>query len=202
MTVQFLLRVAATVSLCLVAACAWAQPTLNADLSLALHVTPSASLAPGTTGLLTLTFTNNGPDSLPAVGAGSTDYPHLDFARFSLVASAPSPCTMYYDDLPAPPGMPSSLVATVFAGPVAAGESKSCTVSVHVEPSASGTYLLEFYATDGQVFIDDPNTVNNRDQVLLEFGIPRAAISVPFVTPIGLLAMVLGFLVVAGKRLG
>jgi hypothetical protein len=186
MTIHTLLRALASGALCLGATCAQAQPVHQADLSLSLQLVPQSPLVPGSTALLTLTFTNSGPDALPAVGAGSSGFPHLDFEQFSLVAANPLPCTMYYDDFPAPPGQPSFLVATVFAGPIDAGESKSCTVAVRVAPTATESHLLEFHAGDGQVFIDDPNTANNRRDVLLEFGFPRAVIPVPLATPQGL----------------
>lgn len=187
--------------MCLIASSGQAQPTHNADLDLTLHMDPPPPFVPGSTSLLTLTFTNAGPDALPAVGAGSSGYPHLDFELFSLIASNPAPCTMYYDDFPGPPGQPSYLAATVFAGPINAGESKSCTVALRVAPIASGTYPLEFFATDGQVFVNEPTIANNRVQVLLQFtGPASAAASIPTLSLPALGLLVLG-LFAATKKL-
>lgn len=194
------LTVAAIV--CLIASDAQAQSVRNADVSLALHMNPPPPLAPGSTALLTLTFTNAGPEPLPAVGAGSSGYPHLDFEQFSLVAAEPFPCQMYYDDLPAPPGQPGFLVASVFVGPLDPGQSKACTTALHVAPGASGSYALEFFATDGQVFIDDPTMTNNRTQIMLGFGpfAPRAIVSIPSVSLWGLGSLVFCLLVPTASR--
>lgn len=201
MSMRSRLHAALLALLCLAAFCCQAQPTRIADLSLKVELEPDLPLQPGTTATLTFRFTNSGPDDLPAVGAGSSGYEHLDFEVISLFPTPPSICQMYFDDLPGPPGQPSYLVATVFAGPVGAGETKVCTVALRIAPTASGSMPLEFYATDGQAFLDDPVRANNRVALALGFGgLNAAPITVPTDSPYFLFLLLAGFVWSAGTR--
>lgn len=187
--------------LCLAASCCRAQPTQLADLSLAVELEPGLPLQPGTTAKLTFRFTNAGPDDLPAVGAGSSAYAFLDFEVISLVPVPPAICQMYFDDLLGPPGQPSYLIATVLAGPVKAGETKTCTVALKVAPAASDPVPLEFYATDGQVFLDDPDRSNNRVGFLLDFrSFGAKAIRVPANSTVALLLLTVACCLIAAMR--
>lgn len=89
---------------------------------------------------------------------------------------------MFYDDFIAQPGsgLPSYLVALISAGPLAAGESKHCSVALVVAPTAVGAFELEFHVNDGQVFIDDSNTANDHQVLSLNFGsLTQSARAIP-----------------------
>lgn len=150
---------------------AHAQATRVADLGISATLTPSGRLAPGSTARLTLTFTNNGPETAPAVGGVSSAYPFLEFERFALVPALPNPCDMHFTDFLAPPGsgQPSFLVAVVRAGSLSSGASRVCTLDLVVAPDATGTFDLNFFVNDGQFFISDANSANNNVNLHLVF---------------------------------
>jgi len=161
-----------------------------ADFSIEASVAPGGVMPPATQGAVTITITNEGPDTGTAIfrmlrtddGTGFNDYPPLEF---QFPGGLTGPC----QNAPQPP-LPGESFLVWIVRDILAGESRTCTFAFLVadteQISQIGRWRVE--TSSGP---DDPNDANNVADVLLLFGEPPEPVSVPALSAWAAIVLVL-----------
>jgi len=177
------------------------------DLELRIDVNAPAVTPPGTTGTLTFTVTNHGPDAAGLVGppgtfrilvaAGLETYSLVygELIDFNQIAD-PSLCALSANLGDPLPGDPIPVIYTLRFENLLPGESKTCDVEFIISPFAHQIDPVE--TSDGNILHrwtlssppgTDPDPSNNRIYVTYQLVPPS---TIPTLNPWGLAALSLG----------
>jgi len=177
---------------------------VQVDLGVTVVVKPSTHLAPGSTGSVTVTVTNYGPDDATDVVAVSSRFLDGPGEQIWLYPTAESTCGIYYDS--ADPGNPGQAVPygalLFFTGTVLPpGASASCTIGISAFSDATGQYALHFYTTNDVTGSVDPNPSNDISPDII---LNLSPITVPSLGALGcmLLVLIIVFLGLKNQKMG
>jgi hypothetical protein len=190
-----------TIALTCASFSSYAQTTPSVDISLSADLMPSTNLPPGAEGRITLTFRNMGPDAATAVSAITTPYPFGPGEQIVLFpVSGTTPCLLFFDDVTPLPGGTGYFIMSVIVGPLAVGQTITCTIGIRTLPRAVGAYRLAFTATGASPGVVEPNLSNNVVTFDLVFGTPNTAAVVPTLSWQGAVLLVIALLIAARWR--
>ena len=167
-----------------------AEVVIPSDLSVHLSAQPAVNIEPGEPIVFTLTITNHGPEPVNHVGFISSDfYDQIDL-NFGgadckgIVLSVADGETFHFN---------YSWYPTLFDGPLAVGESRTCHITLALTHQAPPIWSLGFSL---RTFFEDINPSNNAATVILRRG-EAAPTTVPSHSPLTLLLLVMGLLATA-----
>jgi Domain of unknown function DUF11 len=173
-----------------------AQVVLLSDVSVNVTASPNTNLVPGEPIVFTVTVTNNGPTTLTNFAVVSAnEYPdQIDITAIASdcvdihLAVVDAATTFWYYEAWYPTDTDHSMIGN---WPLAAGESRSCHVTLALAPSAPQILPFDLHL---DTFWSDPNPTNDVGRVVLQRAIP----TIPTLSPAMLTLLML--LLMGGQR--
>ncbi len=179
-----------------------ADPPAQVDLSGSATMTPP-DFVPGGQATFTMTIHNAGPDAAGTTGIGGIRV----YGNQYIVTSQPPPFELvgpavgncFFERAVTEP-LPDGNIALIFIfffGAIPAGESRSCTTGVYFYPSTrtSVPTTWSLYSLPNN---NDTNPANDN----IDFVFRRRHVAVPGTSPLALLILGIGLLVVPGYTFG
>lgn len=162
------LFVTAALAALLFAATLAAQTLPVADVALSVEMEPADGVTPpGSTGTLTFTLVNHGPDpgglsGSGVVGVGDTGYAIIENYGIPIVYErvAGSPCILFQDTLDPGEGDPYYVIFEFFVDGMQPGESRVCQLQFHINSLVTEDFTDSW---SFRLFYEvDPDISNNR----------------------------------------
>lgn len=161
-----------------------------ADISVHLSAQPDTNVIPGEPVVFTLTVVNLGPgtaDQLVLISSDFYDQIDLNFGSVDcqgVVLSVSDGKAFHFN---------YSWYPTIFEGPLLAGESRTCHITLAMTNQMPAVWPFGFAIPD---FIDDINPANNTGTVVLRRG-DIAPVAIPMLSPYFLLLLAIGLVTAA-----
>lgn len=145
------------------------------DVSLSGSISPTGIQYQGTIATVTLVFANVGTVPTTVTSARSNSLPVFSNEAVVPGPYGDSPCTMYVDSFHAPPGSggQSTIRFQVEAGPLAVGQSRTCTFGLAVRSTNLVPFTLRMEAFGFANGTVESNRTDNFFVLPLEFGGPQ-----------------------------